>query len=267
MTMSARSHRMTLVGISCVAAFITVQGHEVLGHGLAAYLCGARSFQLGPTGIYFALPGSSVVFASSPLEDRWIAAAGALFNLVVGIAFYVIFRKTSNTSPGNRFFLWLLATLNLFTLPSYMAFSALSRQGDWQDVVKGLPHEAAIRLIMACGAVVAYLLVIRLVAAGLAIFTGSFWRLTLIPYFVTIIIFCAAALLSPVHKKELLSSAFEGNIISNIGLLVAAPWAARLSRKLASRVSPVGASMPWVVLGVCATLLLLRIGMQVSWSM
>ena len=265
--MSIRTQLGTIIGITCVAAFLTVEGHEVLGHGLAGYLYGVRLFHLVPTDMTFDLPTRLQIPHGISVADRWVAAAGALYNLVIGLVFYFLFVKMSRFSAEVRFFTWLLAALNLFDLPSYMVYSALTRTGDWETVVHGLPHEATLRLTMICGGALIYVLMTRVVASGLAPFTDSFWKLSLVPYFVIIVIFCAAAYINPHDRKNELISAFAGNAIGNMGLLVVAPWASRIRKRSPSRLSHIGASISWTVAGLGFTLLLLRIGLGVSWMM
>ena len=266
-TVSSSKQLSTIISITCVAAFITVEGHELLGHGLAAYLCGAHSFSLFSTGIYFRIQGQPEDFSPSSVVGRWVAAAGALFNFVAGLILLALFSNAKNIKSTNRYFLWLLAAMNLFALPCYLAYSAISRTGDFQDVISGLPHESALRLIMAGTGIVSYLIMIRVVAAGLVLFTDNLWKLTLIPYLVTITVFCTSASLSSTHKRDLLISASIGNAIVFIGLLAAVPYAKQLGRKVVSTINTVEANTKWICCGICAVLALLRIGSGISWRL
>ena len=50
-----------------------------------------------------------------------------------------------------RYFLWILAALNLLPGAGYFLFSGIFGFGDWNEVIRDLPYHAALRIGMAVG--------------------------------------------------------------------------------------------------------------------
>jgi len=58
----------------------------------------------------------------------------------------------ASRSAGNlanlRYFFWILAALNLLPGAGYFLFSGIFGFGDWYEVIRGLLHQAALRIGM-----------------------------------------------------------------------------------------------------------------------
>ena len=65
---SARDDRLTLIAVSVLACILQDILHEGLGHGLTAWLSGARQVTM------------STVALQSDIETRWVSANGTLVN-------------------------------------------------------------------------------------------------------------------------------------------------------------------------------------------
>ena len=75
MAVPAKDDRLTLIAISALACILQDILHEGLGHGVTAWLSGARSVTM------------STVALQSDLDTRWLAANGTLVNLLFGAIF------------------------------------------------------------------------------------------------------------------------------------------------------------------------------------
>jgi hypothetical protein len=68
-------------------------------------------------------------------------------NLLVGTISLLASRAAGNRA-NLRFFFWILAALNVLRGAGYFLFSGIFGFGDWQEVIRGLPHQVALRIAM-----------------------------------------------------------------------------------------------------------------------
>jgi hypothetical protein len=144
---------------------------------------------------------------------RVIEAAGSVVNVVVGGLLLLLLR--SRLPARARYFVWLLATLNLVTAFGYLCFSGVGGIGDWAALLVGVPHPLMWRVLeTVAGALMYFVVAPRLTWGGLAPFIGAGGDrvrrarlLTLLPYFVGGVTFVAAGLLNPLGWRILLLSA------------------------------------------------------------
>src|SRR5436853_7526208 len=119
----------TLISIAVMACILQDVLHEGLGHGVTAWLSGARQLTV------------STVALQSDVSTRWISANGTLVNLVFGAVFWLLLVRAERYRPSTRYFLVLAMAGNLFTGTGYFLFSGVANFGDWAAVIKGLqPH-------------------------------------------------------------------------------------------------------------------------------
>ena len=120
-----RSDPVTVGAVAVVAYALCDMVHEVLGHGTATLLSQHVK----------ALTLTTVALSTSK-SSRVVAAAGTIANLFASVAAFALWRRGS-ASATFRYFLWLLASLNLFNATGYLLFSGILGIGDWAVVMTG----------------------------------------------------------------------------------------------------------------------------------
>jgi len=246
----------TLVAIAVVAYAVANLVHEGLGHGGACLVAGGRPLAL--SAIHFEEdPGSLGATA-----QKWVAAGGTIANVVVGGLALLALRATRRATNA-RYFLWLLATVNLLQAAGYWLFSGLGNVGDWAAVIEGLAPHGAFRLGLALVGGTAYVGVVVLSLRELAPFLGSGAErmrravaLTLIPYLAGGILYVAAGIPNPVGWRLVLISAAAASFGGTSGLA----WMAQLLRN-GTRFPPregepkaLQRSIPWLAAGAVVAL-------------
>jgi|GEM_PF-6976440 len=216
----------TLAAVGFLAYYIVSMWHEVVGHGLANYLYGARHFVLTSTSI-----GSPDPDRGLPGASRIISAAGSLSTILLGLVLYPLVRRSfrHKTNPVLRLFLWLVSAVGLFHGLSYVAFSGMANVGDWKAVIAGWPHQGLLRLleILFGGATCAW--VVRVFARLFGNFAENLTPLALVPYFAGAFGFCLAGFLLP-HAAYLFAiSVIPASLIGQGILVFVAPVARRIA--------------------------------------
>jgi hypothetical protein len=121
----------TVCSIAIVAYASCDLIHEAVGHGVAS-LFSSEVTALSISSVALQTRGSS----------RMVAAAGSIANVLAGLLAFAACRR-EDLLLAQRYFLWLLATINLMNGVGYLFFSALLDSGDWAVVIAGLePHWA-----------------------------------------------------------------------------------------------------------------------------
>jgi len=223
--------------------------HEGLGHGLTAWLRGDIVTELTSNHL------------SSVRADRWVAAAGTLANLLAGT--FSLFASCKAGNRANlRYFLWILAALNLLPGAGYFLFSGIFGFGDWHVVIRDLPHPLAVRVAMALFGAGLYGLVVKLLAASVQPFVpepSAYNVVGRLPYIAACLFSCAAGALDPLGLKLFLVSTVPAAFGGASGLL----WADALmphvpsDQPLAVQKSPAW----WIaaaIFGVCYIVILGR---------
>jgi hypothetical protein len=148
---------------ACAVAAIAYAGtdlvHELLGHGVAAWLLGIPVVRL------------SSVATQTHGASRLVAAAGPLTNLIIGALALVAFSRGRAWTAG-RWFLWLFAAVNLMGVLD-LATSAVLNSGDSAAAIRGLQPAWAWRTGVAIVGAVAYVAVVRTAARALATLVRS----------------------------------------------------------------------------------------------
>lgn len=211
----------TVAAIACMAFVIADLSHEVLGHGVTAYLLGARHLLLSST------------YLSSDINSKLVDAAGTVVNLLEGaLAWLLLWNGRGGVYW--RYFLWLLIAFNLLDGTGYFLFSAVSNSGDWAEIIRGLPHPGVVRLSMGLTGAAAYALSAYVCALSLVPFSEQLEDLNLVPYWTVLIVNCAAAALNPLGLKYLFISALPATAGANAALIVVSKWTRRLKKGNAS---------------------------------
>jgi len=207
---SPRTHDLlTIVSMAVIASALATLLHEGVGHGLTAFVRGDVPTQLTSNHL------------SSLRPDRLVQAAGTLVNLLAGVV--SLLASSRMTGRANlRYYLWIFAALNLLPGAGYFLFSGIFGFGDWNEVIRGLPHHAALRVGMTVGGAALYVLVVRLLAITIRPFLvnrSSYNTVGRMPYYAAGVFSCAAGLLDPLGMQLLLVSTIPAAFGGSSGLM------------------------------------------------
>jgi hypothetical protein len=248
-----RHDALTVAAIACLAFIIADLSHEVLGHGVVAYLLGAHHFLLSST------------YLSSDINSKLIDAAGTIANLLEGALAWLVMRR-GRGSVHWRYFLWLLVAFNFLDATGYFLFSAVSNSGDWAEIVKGLGGLSEMRFVMGLIGGASYILSTYVCARSLTPFSERLDDLCFVPYWTVLVVNSAAAAFNPLGIKYLLVSAIPATAGANAALIIVPKWTRRLRRNgglnlLVSRSIPLVAGA-----ALTALIFIFVIGRGISWN-
>lgn len=213
-SVQANDDLLTVCAISFLAEILANVVHEGLGHAVIALLTGTQSGVL------------TTVAWSSNVDSRLVAAGGTLANLAAALVFWIALRGATRASVRWRFFLLTGLAFNLLAGTGYFFFSGVTDFGDWAVVIAGLPAHGLWRALLVVAGMASYFGAVLLVGAGLVRYVGvprsdtrRLRKLTLVPYFSTVFLLCAAGLLNPIGIQLMWQSALPGAAGAHSGLL------------------------------------------------
>jgi hypothetical protein len=207
--MERRHNKASIAAMAAIAVSLATALHEGVGHGLIAWLRGDTVTQLTSNHL------------STLQGDRWVSAGGTLANLAVGIVSMML-SIVAGKRANLRYFLWLFGALNLLSGAGYFLFSGALGIGDWQQVIAGLPHYAAMRILMALFGAILYVSFLRLIAMEVHPFLasqGDYSALARWPYLVACAVDCLAGAFDPMGVRLLLISTIPAVFGGFSGLL------------------------------------------------
>lgn len=207
--MSEGHSKTTIISMAVLASAAATLLHEGVGHGLTAWLRGDIPTELTSNHL------------SSLHPDRWVEAGGTLVNLFAGALSLLASRSACNRA-NPRYFLWILAALNLLPGAGYFLFSGIFGFGDWQEVIRGLPHQGALRIVMTIFGAALYVAAVRLLAVAIKPFCperSAYNIVGRLPYFGACLFSCAAGALDPLGLKLFLVSTVPAAFGGSSGLL------------------------------------------------
>jgi hypothetical protein len=207
-------NKATIVSMAVLASAAATLLHEGVGHGIIAWLRGDIPTELTTNHL------------SSLHTDRWVEAGGTLVNLFAG-AICLLLSRAADRRVNLRYFLWILAALNLLPGAGYFLFSGIFGFGDWQEVIRGLPHQAVLRVAITIFGAGLYLAVTRLLAVAAKPFCPdrrTYNTVGRLPYYAACLFSCAAGALDPHGVKLLLVSTLPAAFGGSSGLM----WADNL---------------------------------------
>jgi hypothetical protein len=259
---ATKDDRPTLIAISALACILQDVLHEGLGHGVTAWLSGARSITI------------STVALQCDIDTRWISANGTLVNLVFAAIFWLFLRNPEGYQSATRYFLVLAMAGNLFTGTGYFLFSGFTNFGDWAAVIRGLqPHWMWQLGLVVLGAVSYYGSMLA-VAAQLKPFQaradaprrlrGLCWT----PYFTDGILAGLGGLLNPAGLFYVIAAALPSTLGANAGLLSLPSMMRRWNRGEEETVScPIERSTAWIAVAAISSLTFIFVlGRGLTWS-
>ncbi len=207
--MSEYHSKATIISMAVLASAMATLLHEGVGHGVIAWLRGDIPTQLTSNHL------------SSLRPDRWVDAGGTLVNLFAG-AGCLLASRAAGDRANLRYFFWILAALNLLPGAGYFLFSGIFGFGDWYEVIRGLPHEVALRIVMTMFGAGLYLLVVRLLAVSVRPFVPNRAAYNIVgrlPYYAACLFSCAAGILDPLGLKLFFFSTIPAAFGGSSGLM------------------------------------------------
>jgi hypothetical protein len=232
--MPTQHSKPAIISMAVIASATATMLHEGVGHGLIAWLRHDGVTELSSNHL------------STLQPDRWVDAGGTLVNLLVGTAVFLTSHKAGNRA-NLRYFLWILAAFNLLSGAGYFMFSGIFAFGDWNEVIRGLPHQIALHVGMTLFGAVLYFLVVRSLALAIRPFVQerpTYNVVGRLPYFAAGIFNCLAGALDPLGVKLLLVSTIPAAFGGSSGLL----WAdALMPRAVPQQTLVVHRSLAWMI--------------------
>ena len=228
--------------------------HEGVGHGVTAWLRGDIPTELTSNHL------------STLRPDLWVDAGGTLTNLIAGAAALLASRRAGDRA-NLRYFLWVLAAFNLLSGAGYFLFSGISGFGDWYEVIRGLPHQAAVRIGMAVFGAGMYVLAVKLLAVSVYPFVPDRRAYNVVgrlPYLAAGVFSCAAGALDPLGLKLLLVSTIPAAFGGSSGLM----WADALMPRAAPQQELAVHRAPawWIAAIVLGTLYIVFLGRGIRFT-
>jgi hypothetical protein len=207
--MQDRHDKLTIISMAVVASASATLLHEGVGHGLTAWLRGDVPTELTSNHL------------SSLRPDRWVDAGGTLVNLLVG-AGSLLASRAAGDRANIRYFFWVFAALNLLPGAGYFLFSGIFGFGDWNEVIRGLPHQVALRIGMTVFGAALYVLTVWLLAVSVRPFVPdrrTYNTVGRLPYYAAGLFACAVGAFDPLGVKLLLVSTIPAAFGGSSGLM------------------------------------------------
>lgn len=207
--MPGENSKATIISLAVLASAAATLLHEGVGHGLVAWLRGDIPTELTSNHL------------SSLRPDHWVEAGGTLVNLFVG-GLSLLASRAAGNHANLRYFLWILAALNLLPGAGYFLFSGIFGFGDWQAVIAGLQHQAALRILMVVFGGALYVAVVRMLAVAVRPFCSRrsvYNTVGRLPYYAACLFSCAAGALDPLGLKLFFVSTVPAAFGGSSGLL------------------------------------------------
>ena len=126
----------TLIALSAFSFMLATAFHEHMGHTLACALLGGHIKEM--SAFYVDCGYESL----SAMGNRFVALAGPLMSLIVGILSLLVFDGASKSNPQLKYFLWHFATTNLMVAAGYVLFSGVAGIGDLGTGQYGVFYQA-----------------------------------------------------------------------------------------------------------------------------
>jgi len=246
--------RKTIISMAVVASAAATLLHEGVGHGVVAWLRGDIPTELTSNHL------------SSLTADHWVEAGGTLVNLFAG-SIALIGSRVAGRRANLRYFLWILAALNLLPGAGYFLFSGILGMGDWHEVIRDAPHQNLLRIIMTIFGAGLYVLVVRQLAVALEPYCptrSDYNNVGRVPYYAACLFSCAAGALDPLGLRLFLISTVPAAFGGSSGLM----WADSLLPRTRGGLSLVIRRQPswWIASAVLGIAYILALGPGIKLS-
>lgn len=247
---------LTVAAIAVVAYLLSVIIHEALGHGLASLLVGLHPTRV--TSVDLEVDFTGVV----AWKMRFVSAAGCAANVIAALIVLSLQRVTLKASAPTRYFLWLLATVNLLSPAGYLIALSFAGFGDWYDFLQGISYplywQVGLTLLGVIIALLGLYVGTRTLDPFLGIDKGQRLRrarkMILISYLTGSIVNTLAAVLNPTSPILILTSAAAASFGGTALILFI--WRLVVNARTHSAEVPLTPTRDWVWIGLgCAALL------------
>ena len=250
-----RCDRLTIAAVAVVAYLCSVVTHEALGHGLVAILLGLHPTRVSSVDL-------EVSFLHVPLwKMRLVSAAGCAANLLLAAFAMVAGRFSTRRSAATRYFLWLLATIDLLIPGGYLMVLTFPGIGDWGDFVRGLSHPTLWKSGLTLLGIAISFYGLRWGVRHLEPFLGGpysrrrAWSLTLVPYLAGSATNTLAGVLNPTSPWLILISAAAATFGGTSWLLWIGALAARRRQPEPALQNLLARDRGWLVAGAVSLLI------------
>jgi hypothetical protein len=238
------SNLVMVIAVAVIAYAADDTVHELIGHGLADWLLGIKPLSI------------STVALQSAESNKWLAAAGALANMIAGMASFILFGRMHGFGPW-RYLLWLFGFVNLMNGTGYLVASALLNNGDWAVVIAGWTPAWAWRAGMAIVGAVSFVVSVRwgaalmrsLVASG-EVAAKDVVRLCVPAYITGGLLFVAAAALNRITPGFILVSGAGPSFGLTFSLLLVPGIVTAGAKEDDTRAQPMQMHWGWMTLAI-----------------
>lgn len=210
----SRSSLATVIAIAVIAYAADDTVHELIGHGLASLVLNVKILAISTIGLQTAE------------SNRLVAAAGAIANVIAGMAALLLVNHTQRFGPWH-YFLWIFGFINLMNGTGYLMASALLGGGDWAVVIAGLNPPILWRVGMGLLGIALFTATVRWAASVMgrmvrqaAVNRNDLSRLTVPAYLAGGVLFVAASVFNPVGPSLILGSGTGASFGLTFGLLL-----------------------------------------------
>lgn len=123
---------LTTVAIAAIAFSLTTAIHEGV-HALSCIAVGSELKEL--SAMHVACESNAI------WQSKIVSGLAAVVNIILGMLFLLILRRSLQRSSETQFFLWLFMLMNWLLGAGYWMFSGIANVGDWASVIDGWdPH-------------------------------------------------------------------------------------------------------------------------------
>jgi hypothetical protein len=207
--MNDQSHPLTIVAIGILVYLLAAIAHEGIGHAATCASLGGRVLSI--SSVHCECDYQTI----SRNRQRAIQAGGTAANLVLGLLFVAALVLFRPSSPGWRYFFWLSAMVNLFQAGGYLMASPFGRFGDWYAFCDEIYGRLGWQIALSVAGLLISIATLQFGLKEFAPFCGSvepwrtrqIWLLTALPYAAGGLVSCLIALLNPVDKILVATSA------------------------------------------------------------
>jgi len=235
--MDESNSKATILSMAVLAGSAAVLLHEGLGHGVTAWARGLTVTELTSNHL------------STLQNDHWVEAGGTLVNLAAGLLSLVAGQRLAKGANA-RYFLWLLAALNLLPAAGYFMLSGIFNFGDWAAVIGDLPHKGFVRIgmtLIGAGAYYGFMLLLAIAIRPFVRNQRDYTAIARLPYLAAGVFSCVAGAFDPLGLHLMLISTIPAAFGGSSGML----WAdAFLPRTVPETVLRVGRQPVWWVLAI-----------------
>ena len=210
----SRSSLATVIAIAVIAYAADDTVHELIGHGLASLVLNVKILAISTIGLQTAE------------SNRLVAAAGAIANVIVGMAALLLVNHTQRFNSW-RYFPWIFGFINLMNGTGYLMASALLGGGDWAVVIAGLNPPILWRVGMGLIGIALFSATVRWAASVMgrmvrqaAVNRNDLSRLTVPAYLAGGVLFVAASVFNPVGPSLILGSGAGASFGLTFGLVL-----------------------------------------------